>query len=152
MRMLFAVCLSVGLASLCDARPVRYWPYKQLTEEADLIVIATPIKTEETGERINLPGIVRNNKPISAVGINTIFTVLAVLKGDNDLENLVFFHLREAKPPETARVNPPLLVSFDPKKKNRYLLFLKCETDGRFSSLTGQTDPAGAVKDLGIYP
>jgi hypothetical protein len=139
------------LASTSFGRPVAYWPYDKLTKEADLIVIATPSKTEETGEKMDLPGISRNNKPVPGVGINTTFAVIAVLKGKQDLEEFVLFHLREAEP-QVISVNGPGLVSFDPSEKKRYLLFLKREADGRLTSLCGQTDPAGAVKDLGVHP
>lgn len=35
----------------------------------------------------------------------------------------------------------PSPVAFNPKENKRFLLFLKLESDGRYSSLTGQTDP-----------
>jgi len=76
---------------------------------------------------------------------------VAVLKGHQALTSFVVFHLREAETQDMA-VNAPMLVSFDPKEQKRYLLFLRQETEGRFTSLCGQTDPAGAVKDLGVYP
>ena len=76
--------------------------------------------------------------------------VLAVFKGEKGMKTLVLLHLREAEQKITE--NGPGLVSFDAQQKKRYLLFLKRETDGRFSPLTGQTDPDGAVKDLGAYP
>ncbi len=151
MKKLLFTSVFLALASDCGARPVAYWPYEKLTKEADLLVIATPTRTVDTGEKMNLPGVARNNKPIAGLGVNTTFKVLAVLKGEQDLKSFVLFHLREAEPEEMAP-NAPMLVSFDPKKNKRYLLFLKREADGRFSSLCGQTDPAGAVKDLGVYP
>jgi hypothetical protein len=67
------------------------------------------------------------------------------------LKSFVLLHLREAEP-MTMSANGPSLVSFNPADKKRYLMFLKREADGRFSSLCGQTDPAGAIKDLGKYP
>ena len=114
-------------------------------------MIATPTQTEDTGEKTNLPGVARNNNPVPGFGVNTTFQVLAVLKGGQEMKTFVLFHLREAEPKETT-VNAPTLVSFNPKEKKRYLLFLKRETDGRFTPLCGQTDPAGAVKDLGVSP
>jgi hypothetical protein len=151
MKRLLSATALLALASVCVARPVAYWPYEKLAKEADLIVIATPTGTEDSGEKMNLPGIARDNKPVRGLGVNTTFEALAVLKGDPDLKNCVLFHLRETEP-QNMSVNGPALVAFDPKKKRRYLLFLKKETDGRFTSLCGQTDPVGAIRDLGTYP
>ena len=151
MKTLLTMFVLLTLAAMCGARPVAYWPYEKLTKEADLIVIATPTRTDDSGEKMNLPGIAHDNKPVPGLGVNTTFEVLAVLKGAPDLKSFVLYHLREAEPQEMS-VNGPYLVSFDPKEKRRSLLFLKKEADGRFTSLCGQTDPAGAVKDLGVYP
>jgi hypothetical protein len=151
MKTILSTSLLIMLASSSLARPVAYWPYDKLTREADLIVIATQTQTEDTGEKMDCPGIARDNKPVPALGVNTTFQVLAILKGAPDLKSFVLFHLREAEP-QTMSVNGPALVSFDPTQKKRYLLFLKKAADGRFTSLCGQTDPAGAVKDLGVYP
>ena len=148
---LLAVALVLSLASVCSARPVAYWPYEKLAKEADLIVIATPTQTKDSGEKVNLPGIARDNKPVPGYGVNTTFEVLAVLKGGQVLKSFVLFHLREAEP-SAISANSPTLVSFDPAERKRYLMFLKRDADGRFSSLCGQTDPAGAIKDLGKYP
>lgn len=45
-----------------------------------------------------------------------------------------------------------MLVQFDVKARHKYLLFLKREANGRYVSVTGQTEPAIGVKDLGTYP
>ncbi len=42
----------------------------------------------------------------------------------------------------------PELVAFDPDEKKQYLLFLKRESDGRYSAVVGQTDPADAVREV----
>ena len=151
MKTLIAVCLLVGLASLCEARPVAYWPYDKLTKEADMVIIATPVAVRDTGQKTAFPGIRRDNRPVPASSIETTFTVLAVLKGKEETKRIVLHHLREEPQPEIS-VNGPGVVSFDPKGKRRYLLFLRLESDGRFSALTGQTDPDGSVKDLGVHP
>jgi len=148
---LVAATIVLSLASVCNARPVASWPYEKLAKEADLIVIATPTQTKDSGEKVNFPGIARGNKPVPGYGVNTTFEVLAVLKGGQVLKSFVLLHLREAGS-NAISANGPSLVSFDPTEKKRYLMFLKREADGRFSSLCGQTDPAGAIKDLGTYP
>jgi hypothetical protein len=145
------------LATIAFARPVAYWPYDKLTKEADLIVIATPVSMHDTTEKTTLPGIQRVSadnvgRPVSAIGVETTFEILSVLKGDNGSKKFVFHHLREAEKWDRPEINGPGLVAFDPKEKKRFLIFLKRESDGRYSSLTGQTDPIGGIKDLGTYP
>jgi hypothetical protein len=84
------------------------------------------------------------------VGVETKLQVLAVLKGDKKQKDFVLYHLRQAKAENIP--NGPQLISFDLKGRRRYLLFLKREKDGRFTSATGQMDAAVGVKDLGFYP
>ncbi len=73
MKKLIAVGLFAGLASLCVARPVAYWPYDKLTKEADLIIIATPVAVRDTGQRAAFPGIRRDNRPVPAISMETTF-------------------------------------------------------------------------------
>lgn len=156
MKKILPILSLVLLVSVAFARLHEYWPYDRLTKEADVIVIATPISVRDISERTTLPNIVRtdtNNvrSAIPAIGVETIFATLSVLKGDVSTNSFVFHHLREAEKPG-AQFNPPGLVAFDPKEKKRFLLFLKRESDGRYAPLTGQTDPDGGVRDLGTYP
>jgi hypothetical protein len=151
MKTLATLCLILAAGVTLSARPVPYYPYDKLTREADLIVIATPVSVRDTGHKTTLPGITRDNQPVAAGGMEPAFEVLATLKGAESLKTLQFHCLREAAPP-TVSANGPSLVSFDPKQKKRYLLFLRKEKDGRYAALTGQSDPAGSVKDLGTYP
>ena len=156
MKKILSVLALVLLVSAAFARLHEYWPYDRLTKEADAIVIAAPVSVHDTAERTTLPNIARtdtNNvrSEIPALGVETTFTVLAVLKGDTNMSTIVFHHLREAEKPG-AQFNGPGLVTFDPKEKKRFLLFLKRESDGRYAPLTGQTNPDGGVRDLGTYP
>jgi hypothetical protein len=143
------------LCTVALARIHEYWPYDRLTKEADLIVIATPVSVHDTSERTTLPNIVQtdtNNvrSPIPAIGVETTFAVLSILKGATNTNTFVLHHLRERE--KKPAINPPGLVTFDPKDKKRFLLFLKGEPDGRYAPLTGQTDPDGGIRDLGTYP
>jgi hypothetical protein len=151
MKTIATIWLILATGASMWARPVPYWPYDKLTREADLILIGTPVSVRDTGEKTTLPGISRNNQPVGAMGMETTFEVLAILKGPDTLKQIRFHHLREATP-QSQSVNGPGLVSFDPKQKKRYLLFLRRAEDGRYVALTGQTDPDGSVKDLGTYP
>ena len=145
----FLFCGIVG------ARPIQHWSYEKLAEKADLIVIAMPTLVVDTKVKTTIPGIQRGTadgvKPIPAVIMETTFQVLAVLKGNKDTGEFVFTHLREENPPE-IQINGPGLVNFLPREKKRFLLFLKREPSGKYASLTGQTDPAQGIKDLGVYP
>lgn len=143
-------CLVVA-CSIAFGRPSSVLPYDELTRQADLIVIATPVDVRDTGQNTTIPGMQLANGPAPAVGMETTFEVVAVLKGDADRKKVVLYHLREVKGQEITE-NGPGLVSFDPKQKKRYLLFLKHEKDDRYSPATGQLDPADTVKDLGTHP
>ena len=155
MKLSFALLTFLVVTSLCDARPGAVWTYEKLVAAADLVVIATPSETKDK-EKTVLPDMQRTGAdgklvPIPAVGVETTFEVLAVLKGDKKPERFVLYHLRQAKPENV--LNGPQLISFNPKKQQRYLLFLRREADGRFVSVTGQVDAAVGVKDLGAgYP
>ena len=156
MKTFLPIITLVFLSTAVFARIHEHWPYDRLTKEADTIVIATPVSVHDTTERTILPNIVRtdtNNvrSDIPAIGVETTFTVLSVLKGETNSTTVVFHHLREAEKPG-LQFNGPRLVTFDPKEKKRFLLFLKHESDGRYAPLTGQTDPDGGVRDLGTYP
>jgi hypothetical protein len=156
MKTFLPIIMLVLFSTTAFARLMEYWPYDRLTKEADAIVIATPVSVQDTAERTTLPNIARvgtNNvsSAIPAIGVETTFTVLSVLKGETNTTTIVFHHLREAEK-AVAEFNAPGLVAFDPAEKKRFLLFLKRESDGRYAPLTGQTDPDGGVRDLGSYP
>jgi len=138
MKTTFTVLLTVAVALLAHGRPSRAWSFQELTDQADLVVIAKPISTTNTTEHWVLP----NTSPgVRVIGVNTEFEVLVALKGDKSLKTLVLHHCRLANPEEHL-FNGPSLVSFDPKQPNRFLLFLHKDPDGRYSPVSGQTDPA----------
>ena len=157
MKLHWTLCVILTVASVCNARPVPAWSYEKLLADADLVVIATPVETKDLKEPAVLPNVTRAGEdgkpaPVAAIGMDTKFEVQAVFKGQKkELKEFVLYHLRE---PDTQApvVNGPMLVRFDPKEKRRYLLFLKREADGRYASVTGQTDAAIGVKELGSYP
>jgi len=154
----FLVFVAVFLPALVDARPIMQWPYDKLTAEADLIVIATPTTVKDTGKKTELPGGIRMTgddnipRPIPAIAMEATFEVLSVLKGEAKGKDFIFHYLRRDPPPTMPIVNGAGLVTFDPNKKERYLLFLRREPEGGYSSLTGQIDPIQGIKELGTYP
>ncbi len=149
--------LSVLLvASTASARIRPGWSDEMLTNHADLIIIATPVSTHGTGQKTNFPGLAAVHKgverPVPAMGVETVFRVLSVLKGTNTSNTVVFYHLRETGFFGRGGPGAPETVVFVPKQKKRFLLFLKHEPDGRYSSVTGQVDPVLGIKDLGKVP
>jgi len=118
------------------ARIVQPWSYRELLEKSHVVAIGIPTATNDTKERIPLPGFV--HQPV--IGVETQFRVLAMLKGNPDLKALILHHYR---PDGLVVPNGPDLVSFDPEAKHQpYLLFLVRETDGRYAPAFGQVDPA----------
>ena len=112
------------------------------------MVIATPkSKTTDTKEQAFLPGIWQQDNNgrqsrVESIGVETVFAVSAVLKGDKATKQFTLHHYREAK--GGLFLDGPALVSFDPsdmRKRSCFLLFLVREPDGRYAPTGGQTDP-----------
>jgi hypothetical protein len=138
MKRIITSLLILTTALLAQARLMRYWSYQELYDQADLVVIAKPISTQDTTEKAVLP----NTSPdLHVVGLSTEFDIRVVMKGDKTLKKCVLHHYRLPNPKEMID-NGPMLVSFDPKQHTRFLLFLHREADGRYSPVSGQTDPA----------
>jgi hypothetical protein len=134
--------------------------YQQMLEKSDVVVIAIPkSKTTDTEEQAFLPNIWQQDKDgkpskIKSIGVETVFAVSAVLKGDTTIKQFTLHHYRVAQ--ISAEFDGPYLVCFDPSdmsKRSSYLLFLVREPDGRFAPIGGQTDPgAKAISRLPIEP
>src|ERR1700722_17673923 len=77
-------------AGIAMARAVQIWPWQELLNKADLVVIATPTASNDTQEHINLPGFDGQR----VIGVETRFTISAVLKGDQALKDFVLHHYR----------------------------------------------------------
>ncbi|HWB08700.1 MAG TPA: hypothetical protein VG826_05735 [Pirellulales bacterium] len=134
-RIVLLTGVVLASSGIVDARAVATWSYQKLFDESDIVVIATPTATSDTSEKS--PGLDGFGQPV--VGVETKFTVSAVLKGDKKTEAFVLHHYRD----DGGLVpNGPCLVSFDPEKKRTYLLFLVREDDGRYAPTFGQVDPA----------
>ncbi len=132
-----------------EARLMTVLSYKEMLEKSDLVVIATPkSKTTDTKEQAYLPNIMRQDKNgnqgrVDSIGVETVFAVAAVLKGDKTIKRFTLHHYREAQT-VVGELNGPLLVFFDPSdtsQRSSYLLLLVHEPDGRFAPTGGQTDP-----------
>ena len=121
-----------------QARIMRSWSYQELFDQADLVVIAKPISSQDTTEQALLPNIAPD---MHVIGLSTEFDLSVVMKGDKSLKKLFLHHYRLTNPKQLM-MNGPSLASFDTKQYSRYLLFLHREADGRYSPVSGQTDPA----------
>jgi hypothetical protein len=144
----------LGFTSIAGARAVRFWPYQELLDKSDLVVLATPAATNDTQERIDLPGFTGQH----VIGVETRFTVSAVLKGDKALKDFVLHHYRPYAYLEngvriTMVPNGPTFISFTPATNptiptRTYILFLLHEADGRYAPVIGQTDPGIGVREV----
>lgn len=153
MKTFLILLTALFLVFQSHARLMRYWTYQQLNDEATVIVVATPTKVTPTSERTALPDVVSvhqdgTKSDIIGAGVETSFEILTVLKGDRDAKSLTLHHFAFADPKDGGGRSVPNLVSFEPKDKKRYLLFLKREADGRYVAVSGQTDPAIAIKEF----
>ena len=143
---LFCVCVTPDQS---QARLMTVLTYKEMLAKSDLVVIATPeSKTTDTAEQAFFPNIMQQDEDgrrskVGSIGVETVFVVSVVLKGDKTIENFTLHHYRERNSSQPS-MNGPSLVFFDPSdtsKRNSYLLFLLREPDGRYAPTGGQTDP-----------
>lgn len=142
-----AAVLLLAVSNQVQARPVSVLTYQEMFAKSDLVVIANPTtKTTDTGERGFFPNLWKQENDgkrskVESVGVETSFSVSAVLKGNANLKEFTLHHYRAVT---MNFVNGPVLVSFDPAEGSgprSYLLFLVRESDGRFAPVDGQTDP-----------
>jgi len=137
MKTIITGFLILAAALLAQAREMRSWTYQELYDQADLVVIAKPISTQDASEKAVLPNI---SPDVHVVGLSTEFAISVVMKGDKSLKKCVLHHYRLTNPKE-MRNNGPMLASFDLKQHTRFLLFLHQKADGRYAPVSGQTDP-----------
>ena len=137
------VAMLACLASPVLGRALRVLTYQDLFDQADLVVVATPIgQTVDTREEFTLPisqvDANGNTGPVRCIGVETAFGVSAVLKGHPATRELILHHYRQAG--SVPSVNGTMLVRFDGARWS-YLLFLIREPDGRYAPVGGQVDP-----------
>ncbi len=150
---LIKLCFAVFALSFCyvgvgDARLIAELDYRELFDKSDIIVIARPAtKTTDTKEVSYFADIVQTDengkqRKVKAIGVETIFDVKQVIRGDEGLKRFVLHHYREKS--SSISLDGPGVVSFDPsddKRRRDILLFLVREKDGRYAPYGGQTDP-----------
>jgi hypothetical protein len=148
MKRIIAVFLILTTLLVAQGRLMIGWSYQELYDRSDLVVIAKPTLIQVTAETATLPDI---RPDTHVIGLSTEFAISLVVKGDKSVKKLTLHHYRLADP-EQGTKNGPHLAAFDPKQHTRFLLFLHREADGRYSPVSGQTDPAlsSVVKLEGI--
>ena len=151
MKTYLVLLTSLCLVFVSRARLTEGLPYDAQADKATLVVIATPTTVTETSELVALPNIVTvhndgTKQDVMGKGVETTFDVLTVMKGERNTKSLILHHFKLAKP--SVGINDPMLVSFKPEDKKRYLMFLKKEVDGQYVAVCGQTDPAYSIKEL----
>jgi hypothetical protein len=160
-RKMFPLALVAStLCSVAHARLMQLWRYDNLMKEADLVVIATPLRGKDVADRFKL-----DYFDTTFCGVETEFKPESVIKGNMAGKTLTLLHFRLSAPipnDGSLRINDdPLLVSFrlpvpggltkmkEWVDKVDYMLFLKKRADGRYEAVSGQVDPALAIKQLG---
>jgi hypothetical protein len=136
-----AAILFLTSTGIADARFVQVWTPEELFNRSDLVVIATPTSVADTGEHGSFPGSQFRDQPV--FGVVTTFAVKKVLKGAKGIAIAILHHYR---PGPMQVPNAPGFISFDPKSKQSYRLFLIRERHGRYAPAAGQVDP-----DLSVF-
>ena len=97
MKVITIILLIFSTICVAHARTMRTWSYQELYDEADLVIIAKPISTQDTAEKTTLPNIAPD---VHVVGLSTEFEISVVMKGDKNLKKSI---LKKAKFGYTAK-------------------------------------------------
>lgn len=155
---LCALALALAAAAPADARISRAWNYDDLHDAADLVVIAYATKTTVRPEQAELPNIYQTKPngttgPVMGQRVETELQVRAVLKGKpldakGKKSKLILLHHYAEVAGAGPVLDGPMLISFDPKAKTQYLMFLDRGPDGQYVAVSGQTDPWYSIDAL----
>jgi hypothetical protein len=145
--------------SAAQARLVRKLTYDGLLKEADLVVIAVAVRTEQADDEPP-----NHSWPRELVAQNTTLKVRGTLKGKAEGENIKVLHFKfgEYKKgferdaifdgPQLVEFRTPVIVGAGKDKRVRpgseYLLFLKKMKDGRYEPVSGHIDPADSIREV----
>ena len=155
-RNFLATSICLITAGVAFARFTNRLDYKQMADQADLIVIATPTGNTDLPGPATVPNVIATDfnthvsHVIQAIQVDTSFRPVAVLKGKlpDKATSFKLLHLRFADPADGTGMNAAMLVTFKPNDGSQYLLFLKAGPDGAYEPVNGQTDPAWSVEKL----
>ena len=126
-----------GVAALSlSAYTLPSYTYEDMFAQSDLVVIARPARSRDTGQRTTD----RNVKPpVPVAEVITECQALYVLKGPK-LKRFKLHHYRDLTDPNRVVEGGPTEITFDIPKNHTYLMFLVREAGGRFAPFAGQTD------------
>jgi hypothetical protein len=139
MKTLSILALALLLPAVAFGRIRPVWTYERMRNDADLVIIARPTSSNVTAEKKVFPNI---SPATNVVGIETKLQIRLVVKGKPATKQVILHHYALAKVADGKVRGAPQLISFDPSQRMCYLMFLKREGDGRYSPVTGQTDPS----------
>ena len=138
------ICVAVlsAAASCVFAYNIDSLSYEEMVAKSDLVVIARPSESRDTGER----KLDRNVNPaVPVAGVVTECDALYVLKGPK-LKKFKLHHFRDVSrsDPNHVIVGGRIGIAFDQSKgSKRYLMFLVRESGGRYAPFDGHTDVEG---------
>jgi hypothetical protein len=159
-RIVLAVIAIALLRVEASAQLAYLWTFDELAAKADVVVIARPLLTRDTGKSTDLSEL---SPSLPVVELNTEFTILAALKGGPLGKTLVLRHYRlnRLKGPcvgcgiqmdftqggAAARQCSPGDQSGQPQRCT-YLMFLAREVDGSFGAVSGRLFPNEAIRKI----
>lgn len=164
MRKMCCLVIALWLLRVEATAQIGYsWSFVELTAQSEVVVIATPGGTQDTGIKTELNDL---RPPLPVVELNTEFKVLSLLKGNVSSATLLLRHYRL----DTDRIRGGCLncgsqldftttgrmavscrsgdVSAQLPTPCNYVLFLKREASGVFVPTSGQVFPDHSVLTL----
>lgn len=140
MKILISTTLVLMAAVTATARPIRYWPYSNLVEQADLVAVVEVVSITNSADALTAHGDTRRFQAKTAR-----LKIAWIIKGQPiDEATLLFFTYSSIGQSEP---NGGLFIAFDEPDKHQYLVFLKKEGD-RFIPVTGHYDASISVKSI----
>ena len=107
---------AVSTATSVSAYTLPSYAYEDMFKMSDLVVIARPAASRDTGER-HLDRHV--NPPVPVAGVVTDCNALYVLKGPK-LKKFKLHHFRDLTDPNRVVIGGPTGISFDIPKNHRF--------------------------------
>jgi hypothetical protein len=148
----FVVLLSAELA-LARIGPTH--GYKTMSEQADLVAIATPTQSSQLPGTTTLPNLISisrdgKRREIPATRVRTTFRLTAILKVKHPTNSasIELIHLKLVDPADALADDAQQLIEFKPADRAQYLMFLKANSDGTYEPITGQEDPIYSFEKL----
>ena len=144
------ICGLLSSIACCTSMGAMLVPYDSLTKTSDLIVIGVPLDNTITTNRWAIPAGPTN---LVAIGVDTRFRVLTVLKGSWPDRELVLSHYQFAEPSGLMNAGPaprhfdvPTNLNMGLFGQQRFLMFLR--SDGQKIMPVIRNDTKWSIKPL----